>query len=337
VGYDESFDTVLFNRNFREFYDQLNGALIQNDNWRQLSQTFDRPAPAGAGQTYEGQFFDQENYAYSYPPNQRYYQNQPAPPQSYNFIPPDPWEQNIYVQSDPRSRNRNSRTYREYQQPNPPTTYQQAPQRSGVLGPNQGSNTLVPVIIPRGGDQRTNSVVEQNPAGGVVVPQSTTPAIPQDGFVPEDSLSPIPTDSLLTAFPTDSLWSTKIDTLFLDKEIIIGLPNSKKEVYFGINQKQLEEEEKQKLEAIVAILEAQPTFYVTLAGFADNTGDISYNLQLIVKRVNHVKSLFVDQYGLDEDRISVKPGGLLIRDKNRASRNEDRKVEIIIYDPGLNK
>lgn len=319
IGYDDSFDTVLFNQNFREFYAQLNGALIQNDNWLQLSQTFNRLSPLEGGQTFDGQFPDQYDLEYAYPPSQRFYQDQRFQPQSYDYIPPDPWEQNIYIQPDPSDRI--SRLPRESRQSRTSTNYQSSQQKPEWFRQNQRSIALAPVFIPRIGvrsDDEPSSDIDS-----LQVQSSIIDINEEDSY---------PSNSLNLPIPMDSLWRTKVDTIFLDKKIIIGLPNSKKEVYFDINRDQLEESEKEKLEAVVTILEAQPAFYITLSGFADNTGDISYNLQLVERRVNHVKSLLVSQYNVDEDRISVKPGGLLIRNKNRASRTEDRKVEIIIYD-----
>lgn len=326
LNYDETFDTVLFNQNFRDFYGQLNGALGQNDNWRQLSQTFEMSDSLDSGSAFQDQLSDQDNYFYPYPQSQRFYQNQPNQPQpssSYSYIQPEPWEQNAYVQSDPSGRSRTTRNPREYRQTRSSVIYEPERQGSELSRQNQRSNTIAPIFIPRIGD-RIDPESEQNSANDSLQVQSSVAEISQDNTEGPDSLN--------QAFQMDSLWRTKVDTLFLDKEIVIGLPNSKKEVYFGINQAQLEESEKQKLEAVVTILDAHPAFYVTLSGFADNTGDISYNLQLVEKRVNHVKYLLVDRYNLDENRISVKPGGLLIRDRNRASRNEDRKVEIIIHD-----
>ncbi len=321
IDHDETFDTVLFNQNFREFYNQLNGALVQNDNWRQLSQTFDQSDPLGSEPTFQEQFTDQDSYFFPYSQSQRLYQNQPQPYSSYNYIQPDPWEQNIYMQSDPSNRSRTTRYPREYGQSRTSTIYRP---RSELNRQNQRSNTIAPVFIPRVGEKADPISERSTFNDSLQVQAKVTDISKDDRSEPFESLNQVP--------PMDNSWRSQADTLFLDKEIIIGLPNSKKEVYFGINRDQLEESEKQKLESVVAILEAQPAFYVTLSGFADNTGDISYNLQLVEKRVNHVKALLVNQHNVDEDRISVKPGGLLIRNRNRGSRTEDRKVEIIIYD-----
>lgn len=326
IGQDTSFDTVLFNQNFREFYAQLNGALIQNDNWRQLSRTFENPDPLASGPIFPGQSSDPDTYIYPYSQSQRFYQSQPGQtqsPNSYSDTQPDPWEQNIYVQSDPSTRGRNTRYPREFRQSRSTTIYQPEQQEPNWYRQNQRSNTFAPVFIPRIG-LNDEAVGEPSPTNDSLQVQPTISNIAEEYSRPLDSLN--------REIPMDSAWQTRVDTLFLDKEIIIGLPNSKKEVYFGINRDQLEESEKQKLESVVAILEAQPAFYITLTGFADNTGDISYNLQLVEKRVSHVKSILINQYKVDGDRISVKPGGLLIRNRSRASRDEDRKVEIIIYD-----
>jgi len=328
---DARFDTLLFNQNFREFYNQLNGTLTQDGNWRQLSQTLDQSGSPGREQVLQDQVTDQGNFAYSYPPSQRFYSDEAIQSQTYrpySYIPPEDREGNFYSQADPSTRGRNISPSREYIRSRSKTIYQPEPQRSVNYRQDQRSNTLVPVFIPRGGESNELRRAQNFTNDSLLVQSNNT----DNGLINSNS-----TDSSNQALANNSIWRTKVDTLFLDKETIIGLPNSKKEVYFGVNLERLEEEEKQKLKEIAAILESQPTFYITLTGFADNTGDISYNLQLVEKRVNHVKSLLVNEYELEADRISVRPGGLLIRNRNRGSRNEDRKVEIIIYDPAIIK
>lgn len=254
IGQDTSFDTVLFNQNFREFYAQLNGALIQNDNWRQLSRTFENPDPLASGPIFPGQSSDPDTYIYPYSQSQRFYKSQPGQTQSpnlYSDTQPDPWEQNIYVQSDPSTRGKNTRYPTEFRQSRYTTIYQPEQQEPNWYRQNQRSNTFAPVFIPRIG-VNDEAVDEPSPTNDSLQVQPTINNITEEYSGRLDSLN--------REIPMDSTWQTRVDTLFLDKEIIIGLPNSKKEVYFGINRDQLEESEKQKLESVVAILEAQPVF-----------------------------------------------------------------------------
>jgi outer membrane protein OmpA-like peptidoglycan-associated protein len=323
-GVNSGFDTMLFNQNFQEFYGHLNRALIQDDNWRQLSQRIDQSSQKMQQPDFQGSPSGQNTPAYSGVPGQAqaYYQDQPYQPR-YNPYRYDPGEQNVYVEADGFYQNRTSPPPRE-RQPRTRTFYQSAPPASRRDRSNQRSNAFIPVPIPIIGNRNKNPEEQQ------ISPNDTFPAKQAESTIP---LPPPPfIDSLQLSPSTDSLSRAGVDTLYLEKETVIGLPNSKKDVYFGTNRESLDNEEKEKLQAIVAILDTQPDYYITLAGFADNTGNISYNLNLIDRRVNHVKSLLVNEYGIDEKRISIRPGGLLVRDKSRGSRSEDRKVEILIQD-----
>ncbi|MEX0884164.1 MAG: OmpA family protein, partial [Cyclobacteriaceae bacterium] len=129
---------------------------------------------------------------------------------------------------------------------------------------------------------------------------------------------------------------TLTDTVLMEKEIRIGLKNSKTEVFFEINKSELSEDEKVKLVPIVNLLSENPGYSVVLSGFADNTGNINFNLALIKKRTDHIKELLTSEFGIDEDRIKINPGGLLVRSNSRVQRMEDRKVEITVREENGN-
>ncbi|HAH39195.1 MAG TPA: hypothetical protein DCL81_22840, partial [Algoriphagus sp.] len=123
----------------------------------------------------------------------------------------------------------------------------------------------------------------------------------------------------------------RIDTVEVEKVVEntkpVLLEESKLEVYFGINQSELSEEEKAKLLRLKEILETNPQLGLELIGFADNTGSVSYNLRLVEKRVNSVKKQLID-LGIDHKRIFKNSGGLILRGASKGSVDKDRKVEI---------
>ena len=123
----------------------------------------------------------------------------------------------------------------------------------------------------------------------------------------------------------------RIDTVEVEKVVEntkpVLLEESKLEVYFGINQSELSEEEKAKLLRLKEILETNPQLGLELIGFADNTGSVSYNLRLVEKRVNSVEKQLID-LGIDHKRIFKNSGGLILRGASKGSVDKDRKVEI---------
>ncbi|WP_157963184.1 OmpA family protein [Algoriphagus litoralis] len=111
------------------------------------------------------------------------------------------------------------------------------------------------------------------------------------------------------------------------KPKFILLDHSKIEVYFGINETELNQKEKDKLEELIMYLKEYPATEIVLTGFADNTGSVSYNLEISKKRVLAVKDYLVTQ-GLNSDRIHTEAGGLISRGGAKGSEDGDRRVEI---------
>nr|MBI1232740.1 OmpA family protein [Cytophagales bacterium] len=328
TGRGNGLDTTLFNESFRELYGHINGALAQDGNWRQLSEGIDErdivyrdphqyPRSRNNPTTSPSQN-DTDTY---------YYSDIPYQP-TYNPYTYDPGEQTAtergrrYFENQPADRSVESRSYRSNYSDQ--RTFRSAPNRTL----ERRSNTMVPIYIPGAGNRDRRSAAAP-------LQQDTRSIMPRP---PLQSDSTTITggdqiDRLGSDIPHTSYQAEKVDTFYVEKEIVIGLPNSKKEVYFGINQTALDSSEREKLQEVASIMEVNPAYMVSLSGYADNTGAISYNLSLVSKRVDHVKSLLIEEYQIPEERIVIKDGGLLVRQQNRGSRNEDRKVELVIYDP----
>ncbi len=141
-------------------------------------------------------------------------------------------------------------------------------------------------------------------------------------------LARIASDSLLI----DSLRNAQkiIDTVRIEKTNPLLLKSSKVEVYFGINETKLSEEEMEKLQPIASYLKENPEAKLELIGFADNTGPMEYNLMISNQRVDEVFRVFNEDLGIESNRMIKEVGGLILRGSQQ-SKGQDRKVEIRLY------
>jgi outer membrane protein OmpA-like peptidoglycan-associated protein len=132
-----------------------------------------------------------------------------------------------------------------------------------------------------------------------------------------DSLSNIPR-------VVDTVTVTEIQ----EKTIETLLHESKVEIYFGINEFSIADQERDKLTPIADFLKKNPDVSVELVGFADNTGSVAYNITLTEKRVAAVTEALIGYFKIASDRISISNGGLIVRGTTKGSVETDRKVEI---------
>ncbi|MDO9553430.1 hypothetical protein [Rhodonellum sp.] len=146
----------------------------------------------------------------------------------------------------------------------------------------------------------------------------------------EDSLSRISEPSFKSAFSDVDVRAPQVirDTVFLDADPKITLLKSKVEVFFKSNQKVPDEDQIIKLAPLVDFVKDNPEYSLSLTGFADNTGNLAYNLKLIQTRINSVLVFLLDQYGLGENQIQTEIGGQVVRSPNRSANDNDRKVEV---------
>ncbi|MGM0945540.1 MAG: OmpA family protein [Bacteroidota bacterium] len=139
-------------------------------------------------------------------------------------------------------------------------------------------------------------------------------------------LEKIKSDSLLI----DSLRNQPILTDTVRQEITKTelFNNSTLEVYFEINQRELSDQEKENIRSFFSKLPAENNFKFRLMGFADNTGSLAYNLNLIGDRVNAVKRFMEQELQIKAEDISISEGGLIQRGRSSGSNDQDRRVEI---------
>ena len=142
-------------------------------------------------------------------------------------------------------------------------------------------------------------------------------------------LEKIGEDSLLI----DSLQNrpARIDTVIREVKNATLSTTHIHESYFEINQDELNREEKEKIKQFIADLPLEEDFQILLKGFADNTGSLQYNLNLIEKRVKSVEQFLIEELKIDTDQILTSEGGLVQRGSTSHSRDEDRRVEIRVF------
>jgi outer membrane protein OmpA-like peptidoglycan-associated protein len=137
-----------------------------------------------------------------------------------------------------------------------------------------------------------------------------------------------------TVFRVDTIMTVDTITEKIVKEIEVkGDPikvlSNKEEIYFAINSAKVTEGNLIKIRKVADLLKLDSTINVRLAGFADNTGDADYNLELSKRRTQSVRENLISA-GIRPDRIIVDVGGQIVRGPARRSNDQDRKVEILI-------
>jgi len=110
----------------------------------------------------------------------------------------------------------------------------------------------------------------------------------------------------------------------------IKLLKSKVEVFFNVNQTQPAMEEMKKLAPLVDFVKDNEEYKLSLLGYADNTGNVAYNLRLIESRIEEVKNVLIKLYGVPPTQIESEVGGQIVRGARRSAHENDRKVEVRI-------
>lgn len=120
----------------------------------------------------------------------------------------------------------------------------------------------------------------------------------------------------LQDFNTDSIQINEVDN-----KIVILAP-----IYFDFNSSTIKEAFNNLFINIISILRYSE-YYVNINGFADETGEESYNLKLSQERANNVKQYLIDK-GINEDRLNAFGKGEITSDINL---DKSRKVEFVLY------
>ncbi|NHE56618.1 OmpA family protein [Cyclobacterium plantarum] len=123
---------------------------------------------------------------------------------------------------------------------------------------------------------------------------------------------------------------TRVQENGAEKTLSYELPVSYAVIYFAKEQSELSELALEKLASIAASLQEYPQAVVSIKGFADHTGSISYNMALIERRSEAVADALKEKMGIAPEKIQIQPGALLVRGSYKSPRKEDRMVEIQI-------
>jgi outer membrane protein OmpA-like peptidoglycan-associated protein len=105
-------------------------------------------------------------------------------------------------------------------------------------------------------------------------------------------------------------------------------------VRFGFNRATLTDEEKEKLNALVANTSSMKRFFIAIEGYTDPTGDATYNLELSKRRADAVVQYLVGERDVEFHRIHVIGLGeqrLADTGTGREANANNRRVEVKIY------
>lgn len=91
-----------------------------------------------------------------------------------------------------------------------------------------------------------------------------------------------------------------------DRMTYYALPFS---ILFDVDQYTVKASEMKKLDAIARVMKDNPNTKFNLYGFCDKSGSDDYNQKLSEKRVNEVRRLLVNKYGIAESRLTTEAMG----------------------------
>ncbi len=100
-------------------------------------------------------------------------------------------------------------------------------------------------------------------------------------------------------------------------------------VFFALNSTSVQESDKAKLRQAADHWKKETSQTISLTSYADNTGNPEYNKQLCARRNHAVKTVLVEEYGVEADKIKTEVGGKVVRN-GKAWNPDDRRVELVV-------
>lgn len=125
--------------------------------------------------------------------------------------------------------------------------------------------------------------------------------------------------SMALEIPVDSL---------SNEEPKVPLFKSKEIVYFKLNQRIPDASETEKLSRLGEFMKNNEGYLLVVTGFADNTGNVNFNLRLAEERVNSVADFLKNEFGLEDEQFRLETGGQVIRGTRQTANELDRRVEV---------
>ncbi len=107
-------------------------------------------------------------------------------------------------------------------------------------------------------------------------------------------------------------------------------------IQFGFNKRTLDDDAKAMLDEFAKSFEGGETYAVEIQGFADKTGDATYNRQLSQERAEVVARYLIEQHKVPLRSISfLGIGESAAEQKTKDERAAERKVEFRVFMPEL--
>ncbi len=110
-------------------------------------------------------------------------------------------------------------------------------------------------------------------------------------------------------------------------------------VPFGFNRDELNPDAKQQLDQFVSEHSSFKRYFITIEGFTDKTGTVSYNDALSRRRADHVMAYLITQHNIPVFRVQEiglgkeKPADT---GRDRAARAKNRRVEVRLFSADTN-
>ena len=115
------------------------------------------------------------------------------------------------------------------------------------------------------------------------------------------------------------------------QEPVIKIEPMRQDIFFELNKWEIRDSEAQKVKALAEFLQKYPKATVVMTGYADvETGNDRINDKLGAERVKAVKDALVNQYGIDESRITTDSKGSR---EQPFAENEKNRVTIAVATP----
>jgi OOP family OmpA-OmpF porin len=112
---------------------------------------------------------------------------------------------------------------------------------------------------------------------------------------------------------------------------IIGL--NVKNIHYDFDSAKIDMDYFDEVDDLGAFLQKNPTAYVLLEGYTDNTGSEEYNLQLSLRRAESVANYLKDKYMIADERIVMNYYGAanpVASNANAEGRAMNRRVEVAV-------
>ena len=104
------------------------------------------------------------------------------------------------------------------------------------------------------------------------------------------------------------------------------------DLYFDTDKAALKTDSTAALEAIAAVLKAEPTLKLYVVGHTDTVGQIEHNLALSSKRADTVIQALVTQFAISKDRLrgyGAGPFAPVASNADEKNRSRNRRVELV--------